>query len=173
MSSLPPSVTKLLKSKKLVHLATCNDSKPHVSLMNYSFIVKEDAAYIVLLTPTCTTKYKNMVANPNVSLLVHDWVSSSSAPGEEQGKRRNSLFELLANINKAEISSVSVMLDGEAHELKKGSEEYDFYKSVHLNSGFINETQAENYIAKDDNALILVTIRSCQVTDADNNVQTY
>lgn len=176
MSSLPESVVKLLKSKRFVHLATCLNNVPHVSLMNYTYYTKGETHYIIISTPTCTTKYQNIVSNPNVSLLVHDWVASNPAAPEEQiAGRRNSLFEFLANINKAEISSVSVMLDGQAEvvDAEKDAEKYKFWKSLHLNNGFIDEVQAQNYIAKDDNALVLITIKSCKVTDANDNVQLY
>lgn len=170
---LPDSVVKLLKSKRFVHLATCFDNVPHVSLMNYTYLNKDSSHYIIISTPKDTTKYKNIIANPNVSLLVHDWVASAPTPGEEQGRRRNSLFELLASINKAEISSVSVMLNGEAAEVPKDGSDYEFLKSLHLNNGFIDEVQAQNYITKDDNALVIITIKSCKVTDANDNVQEY
>lgn len=171
--SLPDSVVKLLKSKRFVHLATCWDNVPHVSLMNYTYFSDKGHDHIIISTPTCTTKYKNIVSNPNVSLLVHDWVASNPTSNEEKSGRRNSLFELLTNINKSEISSVSVMLDGNAKVVDKNSKEYEFLKSVHLNNSFIDEVQAQNYITKDDNALVLITIKSCKVTDSNDNVQLY
>lgn len=171
--TLPDSVVKLLKSKRFVHLATCMNNIPHVSLMNYTYFSKEGNHLIIISTPTCTTKYKNMEANPNVSLLVHDWVASNPASGEEVGKRRNSLFELLTNINRSEISSVSVMLDGTAEIVDKNDKDYELFKSMHLNNAFIDEVQAQNYITKDDNALVVIKIQSCKVTDANDNVQLY
>lgn len=171
--NLPESVVKLLKSKRFVHLATCLNNVPHVSLMNYTYFNKDGKHQIVISTPTCTTKYKNIVSNPHVSLLVHDWVASNPTTGEDSGKRRNSLFELLTNINKSEISSVSVMLDGDAEVVDKNDDKYEFLKSLHLNNSFIDDVQAQNYITKDDNALVLITINSCKVTDANDNVQLY
>lgn len=170
---LPDSVVKLLNSKRFVHLATCFDNVPHVSLMNYTYYNKNGTDHIIISTPTCTTKYKNIVSNPNVSLLVHDWVASNPTSGEDSGKRRNSLFELLTNINRSEISSVSVMLNGTAEVVDKTSEDYEFLKSLHLNNSFIDKVQAENYITKDDNVLVLIIIKSCKVTDANDNVQLY
>lgn len=171
--NLPDSVVKLLKSKRFVHLATCLNNVPHVSLMNYTYYNKEGADYIIISTPTNTTKCKNIVSNPNVSLLVHDWVASNPTAAEDTGKRRNSLFELLTNINKSEISSVSVMLDGDAKVVDKASDDYEFLKSLHLNNAFIDEIQAQNYITKDDNVLVLITIKACKVTDANDNVELY
>lgn len=160
----------LLKEKHFLHLATCWDNKPHVSLMNYTYFSKSDTHYIVLSTPKNTTKYANITKNPQVSLLVHDWLKSNP----EEGGRRNSLYELLTNINKTELTdSVSVMLDGDAQVLSDQCPDYDFWKSLHLNSGFKDDIQAANYLTSDDNALILVTIKACKVTDAKNNVELY
>ncbi|OBA19534.1 hypothetical protein METBIDRAFT_79545 [Metschnikowia bicuspidata var. bicuspidata NRRL YB-4993] len=168
-SELPDSVVGLLKSKHFVHLATCLDNSPHVSLMNYTYYSQGNNHYIIISTPINTTKYKNMTSNPRVSLLVHDWITSKLA---ETG-RRNSLYELLTNINKAETNSVSVMLDGEAAVVAKSDLSYSLYKSLLLNGGFKDDVQAENYLTSDDNALVLITIKKCKVTDADNNVQQY
>ncbi|GEQ67419.1 hypothetical protein JCM33374_g1084 [Metschnikowia sp. JCM 33374] len=166
---LPDSVVGLLKSKHFVHLATCLNDVPHVSLMNYTYYSQGDNHYVIISTPINTTKYKNMSSNPRVSLLVHDWIT---CPQPETG-RRNSLYELLANINKAETSSVSVMLGGEAAVVDRADKSYNLYKSLLLNSGFNDEVQASNYVTSDDNALVLITVKSCKVTDADNNVSSY
>lgn len=169
MSLLPSSVVKLLKEKHYLHLATCWENKPHVSLMNYTYYSKNNVDYIVLSTPKNSIKYANITKNPQVSLLVHDWLKSNP-----EGDRRNSLYELLTNINKVEMTdSVSVMLDGDAQVLSDACPEYEFWKSLHLNSGFKDDVQAANYLTSDDNALILVTILKCQVTDAKNNVELY
>lgn len=168
--SLPEPVVKLLKTKRYLHLATCVDGKPHVCLMNYTYLSEEGKNYIVLSTPKRSTKFTNMVQNPNVSLLVHDWVNL--APQPENG-RRNLLYELLANINKAEISSVSVMLDGTAEVISDDCARHRYLKQLHLNNGFIDEVQAQNYITKTDNALVLISVESCKVTDANDNVELY
>lgn len=172
MAKLPDSVVKLLKSKRYIHLATSLNDKPHVSLMIYTYYSKGDQSYIIVSTPKDTTKFKNLSSNPNVSMLVHDWVASHDEPSGGE-KRRNSLYELLANINKSEISSVSVMLNGEAKILEPQDENYEFLKSVHLNNGVIDDTQAEAFISNCDNRLVLISIDSCQVTDASNNIQQY
>ncbi|KAF3988390.1 hypothetical protein FT663_00833 [Candidozyma haemuli var. vulneris] len=170
---LPEHVTKLLKSKRYVHLATSKDNVPHASLMNYTYYSKNDKPYIIISTPRETTKYRNIEANGNVSLLIHDWVA-----GDEEVAptgRRNSLYELLANMNKAEIRSVSVMLNGRARIIDPKTEEndYKFYKSLHLNNGLVDEAQAETFISNECNSVVLITVDSCQITNTNNEVQTY
>ena len=58
-----------------LHLATCVDNIPHVSLMNYTYLPSSpysSAPVIVMTTNPASKKMNNLVANPNVSLLVHD-----------------------------------------------------------------------------------------------------
>ncbi|KAK6460377.1 hypothetical protein DFJ63DRAFT_315670 [Scheffersomyces coipomensis] len=175
---LPQSVTNLLKTGRFIHLATSYKDFPHVSLMNYTYYHTEGNDYIIISTPTCTTKYNNILQNPNISILVHDWISVKNGSEAETGepvssKRRNSLYELLANLNKNELSRVSVMINGKAEVIKEDNEKHDFYKSLHLNNAKIDEVQSKNYIEDKDNAIVLITIESCKVTDTDNNVVEY
>lgn len=176
-ANLPDSVIKLLKSTRFLHLATSLNDVPHVSLMNYTYYNKGEESFIIFTTPKDTTKYRNILANPNVSLLVHDWISAKSTESEQpqtNSGRRNSLFELLANMNKAEISSVSVMLTGKAEIVApEDHERHAFYKSLHLNNSLIDEVQSKNYIADEKNALFVVKVSACQVTDTNDNIQQY
>lgn len=151
--------------------------------MNYTYFRDPESDYIIITTPRNTTKFENIIANPNVSLLVHDWISAkatTSQPEESRqdtastsSGRRNSLYELLTNLNKTEISSVSVMISGKAEILDPSSEKFDFYKSLHSNNSLIDQNQAKNYIECADNALIVIRIEGCKVTDTDNNIQEY
>jgi len=66
-----------------LHLATCTDNQPHVSLMNYTYLPSSpfsSAPVIVMTTNPASKKMNNLVANPNVSLLVHDCVSLPLSP---------------------------------------------------------------------------------------------
>lgn len=158
-------------------MGTSHNDVPHVSLMNYTYYNKGDESYIIFTTPKDTTKYRNILLNPNVSLLVHDWISAKNTDLEQAPAgtgRRNSLFELLANMNKAEISSVSVMMTGKAEVVSSDdAERHAFYKSLHLNNSLIDKVQSQNYIEDDKNALFVVKISACQVTDTNDNIQQY
>ena len=60
-----------------LHLATCHDNIPNVSLMNYTYLAESPYAecpVIIMTTNVSSKKTNNLVANPNVSLLVHDCV---------------------------------------------------------------------------------------------------
>jgi len=58
----------LLKSKDTCVMATVSGNEPHCSLMSYA--VSEDCREVYLMTFRKTRKYKNLLANPAVSLLV-------------------------------------------------------------------------------------------------------
>ncbi|CAK7216914.1 hypothetical protein SBRCBS47491_002985 [Sporothrix bragantina] len=80
---LPTEVVQCLENARFLHLATCVDNQPHVSLMNYTYLPSAATApdhpiaapVIVMTSNPASKKTHNIVANPNVSLLVHDWVS--------------------------------------------------------------------------------------------------
>lgn len=166
---LPDNVVELLKSKHFLHLATCHNNVPHVSLMNYVYHQEDGTHYIIMSTPKDTTKYKNLAANPRVSLLVHDWITSSHSDSEH----RNSLYAQLQNLNKAETSSMSAMLDGQAATVEPGNDKYGGYRELLLQSGFCDEKQAHNYLDCDGTALVVITVTECKVTDVNDLVQSY
>lgn len=98
-------------------------------------------------TKPASKKMNNVVANPNVSILVHDWVShrppttarrpSGGSPGPEH---RSSLASLLLNLNTSAISSISATINGTARLVDHGSDEERFYRDRHLeNNTFDSE----------------------------------
>lgn len=169
---LPESATNLLKSTKFLHLGTSYNDKPHVSLMNYTFYQKDGTEYIIITTPKNSTKYENLKQNNQVSILVHDWISAKSED-DETPKRRNSLLEFITNLNKAEISSVSVMIDGVAEIVPVEDSRHHFFKSLHLNNENIDSQQIDNYVKTDMNELVLIKVGGCKITDTDGNVEQY
>ena len=110
-----------------------------------------------------------MLSNPNVSLLAHDWISlkSEDKKQDQAPSRRNSLYELLANINKNELNRVSVMLNGKAEIVGREDQKFDFFNGLHLNNPKIEESQVKNYIECEHNALVVIKIDTCKVTDTE------
>ncbi|KAK3944029.1 hypothetical protein QBC46DRAFT_280901 [Diplogelasinospora grovesii] len=142
-SELPPVVVQCLENARFLHLATCTANVPHVSLMNYTYLPSSpysSAPVIVMTTNPASKKTNNLVANPQVSLLVHDWVShrpsttqrrlSGGSPGPEH--RASSLASLLFNLNTSAVSSISATINGSARLLERGSEEEKYYRDKHL-----------------------------------------
>ena len=85
-------------------------------------------------------KTLNLLQNHNVSLLVHDWVSSRPPhlTGERErsptggGGRASSLANMLMQMNSAAVSSISATMNGEAMVLEAGTEEERWCREQHL-----------------------------------------
>ncbi|OTB07396.1 hypothetical protein M426DRAFT_318086 [Hypoxylon sp. CI-4A] len=195
VTSLPPEVVQCLENARFLHLATCVDNQPHVSLMNYTYIPTSQyssAPVIVMTTNPSSKKTNNLVVNPNVSLLVHDWVShrpptqgrrmSGGSPGPEH---RSSLASLLLNLNTSAISSISATINGTASLVARGSDEEAFYRSQHLENntfdsegGFASAPEAaaedggrECFVAGEEVRVILVHVRDIRTSDWKGSVK--
>ncbi|KAI0883915.1 uncharacterized protein GGS22DRAFT_166409 [Annulohypoxylon maeteangense] len=193
VTSLPQEVVQCLENARFLHLATCIDNQPHVSLMNYTYIPSSQystAPVIVMTTNPSSKKTNNLVVNPNVSLLVHDWVShrpptqgrrmSGGSPGPEH---RSSLASLLLNLNTSAISSISATINGTAELVSRGSDEEAFYRSQHLENntfdseggvGVFNGGSGEHvpedggrecFVAGEEVRVILVHVKDIRTSD--------
>ncbi|KAF1819164.1 uncharacterized protein K489DRAFT_384066 [Dissoconium aciculare CBS 342.82] len=116
--------------------------------MNYTYLpthpfpqssVLPSGPTIIMTTNPSSKKTSNLVSNPNVSLLVHDWVSSrppatTSADRERSptGGPRSSLAAMLMQMNSTAVSSISTTMNGQARVLDAGSEEEKWCKEQHL-----------------------------------------
>ncbi|KAK3372382.1 hypothetical protein B0H63DRAFT_527229 [Podospora didyma] len=154
-TELPAEVVQCLENARFLHLATCVGNQPHVSLMNYTYLPSSpysaSAPVIVMTTNPASKKMNNLVANPNVSLLVHDWVShrpatttqqrrlSGGSPGPEA---RSSLAALLFNLNTSAVSSISATINGSARLVERGSDEEKFYREKHLENNTFDTAAA-------------------------------
>lgn len=156
---LPAEVVQCLENARFLHLATCTDNVPHVSLMNYTYLPSSPyspggAPVIVMTTNPASKKMNNLVANPNVSLLVHDWVSHRPtttarrlsggrvSPGPES-RTSSSLAALLFNLNTSAVSSISATINGSARLVERGSDEERFYREKHLENNTF-DTEADS-----------------------------
>ena len=131
--------------------------------MNYTYLPSSPysaSPVIVMTTNPSSKKMTNLASNPNVSLLVHDWVShrpptshtrrlsgpgpgngngnsgrgSSSSPGPPRmpAPPEGSLASLLLNLNTSAVSSISATINGAARLAARGSDEESFYRARHL-----------------------------------------
>lgn len=107
-----------------------------------------------MTTNAQSLKTRNLLSNPHVSLLVHDWVShrpptATRHPVDREGSppaaaTRSSLASLLLNINTSALSSISTTITGEAYFLERGSEEEKWCKEAHLaNNTFGDQAREE------------------------------
>jgi nitroimidazol reductase NimA-like FMN-containing flavoprotein (pyridoxamine 5'-phosphate oxidase superfamily) len=59
---------RLMRSRDICVLATASGERPHCSLMAY--VADDECREIYMVTGRNTTKYRNLAANPEVSLLI-------------------------------------------------------------------------------------------------------
>ncbi|CAG8955153.1 hypothetical protein HYFRA_00007168 [Hymenoscyphus fraxineus] len=146
-NTLPDEVAQCLQNARFLHLATTLNQYPHVSLMNYTYLPTSPystSPTIIMTTHPHSRKTLNLISNPHVSLLVHDWVShrppttsarrpstTGSPPPEAT---RSSLATLLLNLNTSAISSISATINGEARLVDAGTEEEKYYKEEHIDN---------------------------------------
>jgi hypothetical protein len=189
-----------LTNNEQLHLATCTANTPHVSLMNYTYLPSHPFAsstlspgpVIIMTSNPASKKTLNLIQNPNVSLLVHDWVSSRppnvSADRERSpvGARagRSSLANMLMSMNSAAVSSISATINGSASVLESGTEEEKWCKQQHLaNNTFeaqaagteqqVFGTSPDNagdggrgsYIEDEEVRVVIVRIRDGRISD--------
>ncbi|KAH8197832.1 hypothetical protein TruAng_007979 [Truncatella angustata] len=148
-----------------------------------------------MTTNPSSKKTTNVVENPNVSLLVHDWVShrppthgrrpSGGSPAPEH---RSSLASLLLNLNTSAMSSISATINGTASLVPQASEEERFYREQHLeNNTFDSEGDAPSFhqqpqggqedggrncfVAGEEVRVILVKIKDIRTSDWKGGVQ--
>ncbi|KAI1812268.1 pyridoxamine 5'-phosphate oxidase [Poronia punctata] len=186
VSELPTEVVQCLENARFLHLATCVDNQPHVSLMNYTYLPTSPYSagpIIIMTTNPSSKKTNNLVVNPNVSLLVHDWVShrpptqgrrpSGGSPGPEH---RSSLASLLINLNTSAMSSISATINGTAELVPHGSEAEKYYRGQHLenntfdNAPFDRQPVVEDggrecFVAGEEVRVILVHIKDVRTSD--------
>lgn len=112
--------------------------------MNYTYLpttpYTPDRPTIVMTTNPASKKTTNLQSNPNVSLLVHDWVSHRppttqrrmSGTGAAVSPSRSSLATLLLDLNTAAMSSISATINGSARLVQPDTDEEKFYRKAHL-----------------------------------------
>ncbi|KAJ6009333.1 hypothetical protein N7522_004349 [Penicillium canescens] len=152
-TSLPSEVISCLKNSRFLHLATCDDKTPHISLMSYTYLPStpyDPHPTIIMTTNPASRKTNHLLSNPRVSLLVHDWVShrppTRATTGDREGSpppaaTRSSLASLLLNLNTSALSSISTTICGEARFLEAGSDEESWCKNRHLENNTFEEEE--------------------------------
>lgn len=73
-NAMRAAIAGLLNEQRLAILATVSQQSPYCNLV--AFTPSDDLQTIIFTTPRSTSKYANMMHNPNVSLLVDDRMRS-------------------------------------------------------------------------------------------------
>lgn len=166
--------------------------------MNYTYLPStpfDPTPVIIMTTNPSSKKTLNLINNPRVSLLVHDWVSHRPPTRAPDPTRegspppqatRSSLASLLLNINTSALSSISATINGRARIVEWGSEEERWCKEKHLENntfgdqareeqGFFGATQnagasegdggASCFIEGEEVRVVLVGIKEGRIAD--------
>ncbi|TGZ83155.1 hypothetical protein EX30DRAFT_329188 [Ascodesmis nigricans] len=197
-NELPSEVVTCLKNARYLHLATSDGLWPHVSLMNYTYLPAPSPDHalppppssspaassgsttspIIILTlqPTARSTY-NVLSNPRVSLLVHDWVShrrtslqtpvdpSHSLSPATTAPHTSSLQEMLTNLNTAALSSISATLFGYSTLLEPNSPAEQYYKKIHEENNPRGATDGRCYLEGEDVRVLVVRVAWARVAD--------
>lgn len=196
----PNHLTNLIKTSKYVHLATAStDCIPSVSLMNYTYIPADKTfkgnsndkdCYIIFATFNNTEKYINILSNPIVSMLFHDWITANNlsvkknslsrsatpsqgtpnpAPLESSPQHPSKLLNMLQQLNQAELNEMSATIRGHATPIEPSSDESNYYKDILLKTN----PDAKVFILGENTVIVKVKIESAKVTDSENNTSIY
>lgn len=123
--------------------------------MNYTYLPStpfNPNPVIIMTTNPTSKKTINLINNPRVSLLVHDWVSHRPPTRTPDPTRegspppqatRSSLASLLLNMNTSALSSISATINGEAVMVGAGSEEEKWCKERHLENNTFGDQAME------------------------------
>lgn len=147
-----------------------------------------------MTTNPSSKKTLNLISNPHVSLLVHDWVSHRPPTTNRRGSTserngspppeasRSSLAALLLNLNTSALSSISVTINGDARLVERGTDEETYYREEHLdNNTFSDGDERRNnwsgrdpedndggrgsFIEDEEVRVVVVEIRDGRVSD--------
>ncbi|CAL9734023.1 hypothetical protein MOSE0_D02806 [Monosporozyma servazzii] len=182
IDNYPPNLVELIKTSKFVHLATCsNDLTPSLALMNYLYIPKDlsyfhDDDYIIFATEEDTVKYDNILGNPNISLLFHDWISVNNSMINKQiitNSNNDTQTNLNHIVNRYPIVNIhdqmSATIKGEAEILSAQTKESNYYKKLLLKGN----PEGEVFILGNTTTVVKVKMLSCKVVDINNNIKTF
>ncbi|KAH3987497.1 hypothetical protein HBH98_025840 [Parastagonospora nodorum] len=191
-SGLPEEVVTCLQNARFLHLATCSNNVPHVSLMNYTYLPStpySQSPTIIMTTPPTSRKTLNLESNPLVSLLVHDWIShrpptlsqpARSPSPTHPAPRSGSLAELLLGINTASLSRISTTINGTAELVPSGSAEESWYKAQHLANNTFGSSGEDSYASSPaggglwgGGGLILESDRNREAGEGDGGTKCY
>ena len=125
--------------------------------MNYTYLPSSpysNSPSIIMTTNPSSKKTLNLISNPHVSLLVHDWVSHRPPTSHRRGSSgrtgspppeasRSSLAAMLVDLNTSALSSISATINGDAKLVARDTEEERYYYREHLENNTFSEAGGE------------------------------
>lgn len=109
-------IQEMIQANKMCVMATVSEGMPHCSLMTY--VTDDNCREIYMATRRETKKYRNLTANPSVSLLVDSRLDARVGPSA-QTKALTISGTFQRNIDPKKMASVRTRLLEKHSELKK------------------------------------------------------
>ena len=154
--------------------------------MNYTYLPETPFSphpTIVMTTNRESRKTTNLAHNPNVSLLVHDWVSQRTGGAVERERSpspvapRTNLAALLSGLNTAALARISVTMSGRARILEGASEEGKYCLDQHVRNYLAqanaDEVLDERALSGQDVQIVSVRIGGGRIADWKGGVQDF
>lgn len=143
---LPQPVVEMLRASRLCHLATSSVGEPHLSLMNFSYFVEDEV--VIFCTRRDTKKYHQILEQPNVAILIHDFPNLKQNQDDDSKK------------------TGSITLNGLVEVCEQGSVEEAKYRKIHL---AWNSCYAQ-FIVGDQIAVFIVHVQRARMADINDKV---
>jgi hypothetical protein len=150
---------------------------------------------IIMTTLPSSQKTSNLLCNPRVSLLVHDWSSHRTptlgtadlmSTSPERGSGTSALARLLYNLNSASLSRISVNINGMARVLEEGSDEEQWYRARHKEHNHLQMAQGPSfdqqngasegagaYIEAEEGRTVVVDIHDGRISDVKGAIRDF
>jgi nitroimidazol reductase NimA-like FMN-containing flavoprotein (pyridoxamine 5'-phosphate oxidase superfamily) len=137
----------LIKTHDMCVLATVSGTTPHCSLMGY--VADEEARAIYMVSHTNTAKYRNMVENPAVSLLIDTRVEDRLRRERAKALTVTGVFERIEDPERRQGARAR-LLERQPHlkEFAEHSEAEVF--SVRIRSLQLLDGVSDSYVARLD-----------------------
>jgi len=146
----PTEIVQLLDAASLCYLSTTMNNAPHLSLMNYTY--DRETETIIFSTRRNTRKCDNLIQNPSVAILLHDFphLKASDKATEAFGK------------------TFAITLYGTARVLPDGVEATRL-RAKHL----AHNPKSSVFITGDGIAMVAIDVEYARVCDAQDKVSNW
>mgnify|MGYP002849110899 FL=1 len=153
----PDEVVQLLRSSVLCYLSTLADGAPHLSLMNFTYCPADEK--IIMSTRRDTTKYRALLKNKRVAVLIHDF------PAEER-QRAAAASAKAAGHSGDYAQTYSVTLYGSV-QVETGAAA-ERYRAMHLERNGAGQRQ---FIVGDNIGIITVLVDKARICNQADKVR--
>ena len=153
----PDEVVQLLRSSVLCYLSTLADGAPHLSLMNFTYCPADEK--IIMSTRRDTTKYRALLKNKRVAVLIHDF------PAEER-QRAAAASAKAAGHSGDYARACSVALYGSV-QVETGAAA-ERYRAMHLERNGAGQRQ---FIVGDNIGIITVLVDKARICNQADKVR--